>query len=122
MHVYTHWPVADVDLHRHRVLALARTHNLPVVGSSPTRPTTCDLQWAGYRQVVTSLFQPLMGTEWEHLSRSRRRPRFADQRRRQLGGSQVGLLQRVRVAVVDRLSGVTDLAHSQLLVHARVLH
>jgi hypothetical protein len=34
----------------------------------------------------------------------------------------VGLLQRVRVAVVDRPVRVADLAHPQLLVHARVPH
>jgi hypothetical protein len=33
-----------------------------------------------------------------------------------------GVLQRVRVAVVDRPVGVADLAHPRLLVHARVLH
>jgi len=34
----------------------------------------------------------------------------------------VRLLQGMRVAVVDRLVGVTNLAHPQFLVHARVLH
>jgi hypothetical protein len=32
-------------------------HNLPVVGSSPTRPTMCDLRWSRFRQTVTSLLQ-----------------------------------------------------------------
>jgi hypothetical protein len=34
----------------------------------------------------------------------------------------VRLLERVRVAIVDRLARVADLAHPQLLVDARVLH
>jgi hypothetical protein len=40
------------------------SHNLPVVGSSPTRPTQSDLHRSRYRLVVTSLLQSLMGTEW----------------------------------------------------------
>ena len=39
-----------------------------------------------------------------------------------VAGCEVRLLQRVRAAVVDRPAGVADLAHPQLLVHARVLH
>ena len=39
-----------------------------------------------------------------------------------VAGCEVRLLQRVRVAVVDRPAGVAGLAHPQLLVHARVLH
>jgi hypothetical protein len=32
------------------------------VGSSPTRPTTCDLRPSGYQQIVTSLFRRRVGT------------------------------------------------------------
>jgi hypothetical protein len=39
MHVYRRCSVAHVDLRRHRVVPLARTHNLPDVSSSPTHLT-----------------------------------------------------------------------------------
>ena len=80
------------------------------MGSSPTRPTASNLQWNGYRQVVTSLFHPDVETLWKHPCGSCRFPRVPHQCRGLLGGGQVGLLQWVGVAVVDRPVGVAVVA------------
>lgn len=68
------------------------------------------------------------GTEWDSRARlvhdafPASPPRLADERRGLLRQREVGLLQRVGVAVVDRPAGVAHLMHAQFLVHARVLH